>query len=253
MIARSSSPRRPALEVEGLAYSYARRGFALEDVSFCAPAGSFTALLGPNGAGKTTLMSLLTRLFEPARGRIVIAGHDLKREPLRALAEMGVVFQQPTIDLDLTVEQNLRYAAALQGLPRRVARARIEAELERVGALDRRREAVRKLSGGYRRRVEIARALLHRPQLLVLDEPSVGLDIASRQAIVERVHELGRTDGIAVLWATHLIDEIWPEDRVVVLYQGRVRASGRVDEVLATAGTASLGTAFQTLTRPEAA
>ena len=116
----------------------------------------------------------------------------------------------------------------------------------------RRRDPVRRLSGGYRRQVEIARALLHRPQLLVLDEPSVGLDIASREAVVARVHELGRTDGIAVLWATHLIDEIWPEDRVVVLHGGRVRASGRVAEVIAAAGAASLGAAFQTLTRAAA-
>ena len=242
----------PALAVEGLDFSYGRQGFALEDVGFTLPAGTFTALLGPNGAGKTTLMSLLTRLFAPARGRIAIAGHDLRRQPLRALAEMGVVFQQPTVDLDLSVEQNLRYAAALQGLPRRAARARIEAELARVGALERRRDPVRQLSGGYRRRVEIARALLHRPQLLVLDEPSVGLDIASREAVVARVHELGRTDGIAVLWATHLIDEIWPDDRVVVLHGGRVRASGRVAEVMAAAGAASLGAAFQTLTRAAA-
>ena len=244
-----------ALEIEGLAYSYGggRGAFALEDVRLAVPAGSFTALLGPNGAGKTTLMSLLTRLFAPGRGRIVVAGHDLNRDPLRALAAMGVVFQQPTIDLDLTVEQNLRYAAALQGLSRRVAAARIEAELGRVGALDRRRETVRNLSGGYRRRIEIARALLHGPRLLVLDEPSVGLDIGSRQAIIERVHGLCRSEGVAVLWTTHLIDEIWPEDRVAVLHRGRVRASGRVDEVLAHTGAPSVGAAFHALTQPEAA
>ena len=242
-----------ALRIDDLGYSYGRDGFALEGIGLVVPSGSFTALLGPNGAGKTTLMSLLTRLFTPGRGRIVIGGRDLKREPFAALATMGVVFQQPTIDLDLTVAQNLRYAAALQGLSRRHAEQRIEAELGRVGALDRRREPVRRLSGGFRRRVEIARALLHRPQLLVLDEPSVGLDIASRRELVEQVHGLCRDDGIAVLWTTHLIDEIWPHDRVVVLDRGRVRAGGRVDEVLSEAGTADLGTAYHSLTRAEAA
>jgi len=242
-----------ALEIDDLAYSYGRGGFALEGIGLVVPPGSFTALLGPNGAGKTTLMSLLTRLFVPARGRLVIGGWDLRQRPFAALATMGVVFQQPTVDLDLSVEQNLHYAAALHGLPRREAKKRIAAELGRVGALDRRREAVRRLSGGFRRRVEIARALLHRPQLLVLDEPSVGLDIASRRDIVEQVHGLCRDEGIAVLWTTHLIDEIWQDDRVVVLDQGRVRAAGRVDEVLSEAGTADLGTAYHSLTRAEAA
>jgi ABC-2 type transport system ATP-binding protein len=237
-----------ALELEGLTFAYARGEPALEDVSFTVPAGTFTALLGPNGAGKTTLMSLVTRLFEARAGSIRVHGLDLRRQPRAALAAMGVVFQRPTLDVDLSVEQNLRYAAALQGIPRSLAGLRIERCLARVDMDDRRGTPVRTLSGGMRRRVEIARALLHEPRLLILDEPTVGLDIASRRSIVEHVHGLCATDGLAVLWATHLIDEIWPDDRVVVLRRGRVQAVGGLDDILAAAGASSLSAAYARLT-----
>ena len=123
--------------------------------------GAFTVLLGPNGAGKTTLFALITRLYHAHAGRIAVFGRDFRDDPQAALARMGVVFQQPTLDLDLTVEQNLFYHTALHGMARVVAAPRIAAELERVGLLDRRRERARLLSGGQRRRVEVARALLH--------------------------------------------------------------------------------------------
>jgi ABC-2 type transport system ATP-binding protein len=225
--------------VEGLSYAYTRAVRALDKVTFDALAGRFTALLGPNGAGKTTLMALVTRLFSAAEGQIAVCGHDVRREPRAALAAMGVVFQRLTLDLDLSVDQNLRYAASLQGLSAATARERIAAAAGRLGLEDRMRARVRTLSGGYRRRVELARALLHRPRLLVLDEPTVGLDIDSRRAIVEHVHGLCRDEGLAVLWATHLIDEIWPGDRVVVLHRGRVRAAGSIEDV--TAGAAPEG------------
>jgi ABC-2 type transport system ATP-binding protein len=242
-----------ALEVRGVSFGYTRQVKALDDVSFTVPAGGFTALLGPNGAGKTTLMALVTSLFAAEGGSIRVCGHALAAEPRRALAAMGVVFQRPTLDVDLSVEQNLRYAAALYGIPRTVARERMAGLLRRFALEDRAAAKVRTLSGGMRRRVEIARALLHRPRLLVLDEPTVGLDIDSRRELVEHVHALCREEGLAVLWATHLIDEIWAGDRVVLLHRGRVRAAGSIDEVVREAGGGSLGQAYQQLTTARAA
>jgi ABC-2 type transport system ATP-binding protein len=237
-----------ALVVDGVSFAYGRRERALDDVRFRVPAGSFTALLGPNGAGKTTLMSLVTRLFHSRGGSITVSGFDLQRASRAALAAMGIVFQRLTLDLDLTVEQNLRYAASLQGLPAGLAEQRIDEELERLGIAARRRAAVRTLSGGLRRRVELARALLHRPRLLILDEPTVGLDIDSRRSIVEHVHRLCQERDLAVLWTTHLIDEIWPDDQIVILGEGRVRAVGTSEAVLAQAGCANLADAYKQLT-----
>ncbi|WP_133716564.1 ABC transporter ATP-binding protein [Methylocaldum gracile] len=241
----------PALTVAGLSYAYGKKK-ALDRVSFAVAPGECTILLGPNGAGKTTLFSLITRLYDSREGRILIAGHDVRKEFSRALAQLGVVFQQTTLDLDLTVLQNLHYHASLHGLSRRRADARIREELERQGMYERRKEKVRQLNGGHRRRVEIARALLHEPRLLLLDEPTVGLDVPSRKAIVDYVHRLCSDSGIAVLWATHLIDEIYENDRLVVLHKGAVRADGSIPEVLKTAGAETVGDAFHRLTREAA-
>jgi ABC-2 type transport system ATP-binding protein len=246
--ARPPGAEVDALVVEGVSFAYGRSARALDDVTFRVPAGSFTALLGPNGAGKTTLMSLVTRLFHSRGGSITVSGFDLRRASRAALAAMGVVFQRLTLDLDLSVEQNLRYAASLQGLPGGQAAQRIAEELERLGVADRRRSLVRTLSGGLRRRVELARSLLHRPRLLILDEPTVGLDIDSRRAIVEHVHRLCQERGLAVLWTTHLIDEVWPGDQLVILGDGRVRAVGPIDAVLRQAGCDSLADAYKQLT-----
>jgi ABC-2 type transport system ATP-binding protein len=235
-----------ALSVEKLGHSYGPRT-VLHDVSFSIEPGEFTVLLGLNGAGKTTLFSLITRLYAHRGGSIRIFGVPLDDEPEKALSLLGVVFQLSTLDLDLTVEQNLRYHAALHGLPRGVASARISAELERVAIADRRAERVRQLSGGQRRRVEIARALLHDPRLLLLDEPTVGLDVAARQFLLDHVRLLCRERGTAVLWATHLIDEVDAESRVVVLHRGRVLAEGRAADVIAATGAASMRAAFDAL------
>lgn len=240
-------PAEAVLTVDGLRYAYGAR-VALDGVGFAVPSGGFTALLGPNGAGKSTLFAIATGLLVPQAGTVTVLGHDLGRRPGAALAAMGVVFQQPTLDLDLTVEQNLRYFAALHGLGGGEAAVRIDAELDRLELSDRRKEVVRRLNGGHRRRVEIARALLHRPPLLLLDEPTVGLDRRSRLGLIAHVRDLCRRDGLAVLWATHLIDEIEEGDRVVVLHRGRMRAAGGVAAVVAAAGAADLAEAFDRLT-----
>ena len=236
-----------ALEVEGVSHSFGAKR-ALENVAFTVHPGEFAVLLGLNGAGKTTLFSLVTRLYHNRSGAIRIFGSDVRKKPSRALARIGVVFQQPTIDLDLSVSQNLRYHAALHGMSRRAAAERLGVELGRLDMAERADDKVRRLSGGQRRRVEIARALMHGPRLLLLDEPTVGLDIRARQAILDHVRRLCREEGLAVLWATHLIDEVGGHDRVVVLHEGRVLAFGGVADVIRGAGAATIIEAFTTLT-----
>lgn len=218
------------LTVRNLSYSYGSRR-ALDDVSFDVGPGRFAALLGPNGAGKSTLFSLLTRLFTARDGGIEIAGHDLARSPRAALARIGVVFQQPTLDLDLTVRRNLSYFAALHGLSGREAGSRIDAALERLGMAERAQERARDLNGGHRRRTEIARCLIHAPSVLLLDEPTVGLDAASRKAITDHVHDLSRDTGLTVLWATHLTDEIADSDHLLILHHGRLLQEGLAGEL----------------------
>ncbi|MFG1433270.1 ABC transporter ATP-binding protein [Xanthobacter sp. V2C-8] len=234
----------PALEVAHVSHSFGRRK-ALDDVSLTVPRGRFVALLGPNGAGKTTLFSLVTRLYACRAGAVRIFGHDLARASSAALAELGVVFQSRTLDLDLTVRQNLTYHAALHGLSGAASAARIDELLALVGLAERAGEKVRTLSGGQSRRVEIARALVHRPRLLLLDEATVGLDLASRRAIVALVRALVRDAGLSVLWATHIFDEVEPNDLAHVLHRGRIIAAGEAETI--ASGT-SLEVAFRALT-----
>jgi ABC-2 type transport system ATP-binding protein len=243
---------RSALHVEGISFRYGAK-LALADVDFTIAPGGFTVLLGPNGAGKTTLFSLITRLYDAGQGTIAVGGHNVRTAPLPALAEMGVVFQQPTLDLDLSVLQNLRYHAALRGMQKQEALTRIGTELKRLGMEERRNEKVRTLNSGHRRRVEIARALLHQPRVLLLDEPTVGLDVPTRQAIIDHIHHLCKDEGIAVLWATHLIDEIASTDRIVLLHEGRIQAEGSVADVVQEAGAVTIGDAFTKLTPMEGA
>ena len=196
----------PTLAIEGVSHRYGARA-ALIDVTFSVAPSRFTVLLGLNGAGKSTLFSLITRLYAIQRGHIRIFGHDVVRTSSEALRAVGVVFQPRTLDLDLSVVQNLIYHAALHGIGKRQARARANELLESIALSQRAHDKVRNLSGGQMRQVEIARALLHRPRLLLLDEPTVGLDIKSRAAILGHVHKMVG-EGVSVLWATHLIDEV---------------------------------------------
>lgn len=236
-----------ALVIDAVSHHYGSR-CALKDVSLEVAPGSFTALLGLNGAGKSTLVSLVTRLFGVQRGHIHIFGHDIGREPGEALRRLGVVFQPRTLDLDLSVTQNLLYHAALHGIGRREARLRAADLLAQIALSDRGESRVRDLSGGQMRRLEIARALLHRPQLLLLDEPTVGLDIRSRADMLGHLRALVREQGIGVLYATHLFDEIDEGDQIVVLHQGCVLAQGRLGDILAQSGARDLHAAFMRLT-----
>jgi ABC-2 type transport system ATP-binding protein len=237
----------PALVVKNVSHRFGEK-LALDDVSLEVPRGRFVVLLGLNGAGKSTLFSLVTRLYDNVSGEIRIFGYDVRRRASAALQRLGVVFQSRTLDLDLSLKQNLLYHCALHGIRGREARKRAVRALEIVGLADRAREKVRNLSGGQARRVEIARSLLHRPSLLLLDEPTVGLDIGSREAVVGIVRSLVESEGLGVLWATHLFDEVKPTDLVVVLHQGRVLFKGTVPELLAKTGTENVSDAFRTIT-----
>src|SRR5258708_18238774 len=193
---------------------------AVDGVSLRAHGGEFIALLGPNGAGKSTLFQLLSGLFTADSGRIEVMGPDMSRDPVPALAGLGIVFQQPTLDLELSVTANLLFHAGLHGMPRATARRRIEQELAQVGLTERAHDKTAQLSGGNRRRVELARALLHEPRILLMDEATVGLDPASRTDLLKLLLAMRAERSVAVLWATHLCDEVPDADRVVVLHRG---------------------------------
>lgn len=235
-----------ALDVAGVSHSYGSKR-ALDNVSFSIPPATFAVLLGLNGAGKTTLFSLISHLYDTRQGAIRIFGHDIGRAPGEALRRLGIVFQARTLDLDLSVHQNLSYHASLHGLGAAEARRRIDAVLETVGMGGRLHDKARSLSGGQMRRVEIARALLHRPPLLLLDEATVGLDVRSRAGILANVRELVKSEGISVFWATHLIDEVDENDHAVVLVEGRLVADANVADIVRSTGAGNIGEAFSRL------
>lgn len=237
----------PALEVSGVSHAFGK-AVALRDVDLTVPRGTFVSLLGVNGAGKTTLFSLITRLYDNTSGVIRVTGHDLRRSPGKALARLGVVFQTRALDSDLTVAQNLAYHAALHGIDRATARSRIAEVLRQVDLADKLGVKVAALSGGQQRRAEIARALINRPDLLLLDEATTGLDVKSRREVLALVRRLVAGGQVSVLWATHILDEIAPEDQVYILHQGAVLTHGVASDI---AGSAGLTQAFLTLTGAE--
>lgn len=237
-----------ALEISGLSHAFGK-AVALREIDLTVPRGTFVALLGVNGAGKTTLFSLITRLYDNTSGRILVMGHDLRRAPGKALARLGVVFQTRALDSDLTVAQNLAYHAALHGIGRATAGPRIAEVLGLVDLADKAGVKVAALSGGQQRRAEIARALLNRPDLLLLDEATTGLDVKSRREVLALVRQLVAGGRVSVLWATHILDEIAPEDRVYIVHRGAVLTQGIAREI---AGDAGLTQAFLALTGAEA-
>ena len=235
-----------ALQIKNVSHKFGEFK-ALKNVSIKIDSGDFTVLLGLNGAGKTTLYSLITRLYNNNSGSIKIHNFDVREESSDALKNIGVVFQQPTLDLDLSVEENLHYHSSLHGLSFADAKERIEEEIRRIDLTEKLKNKVRSLSGGQRRRVEIARSLLHKPKLLLLDEPTVGLDIGSRQMILKHVKSLCKKGQLAVLWATHLIDEIDKGEKVVIIHKGEIVESGDVIKIVKKAKQKNIRDAFNKL------
>lgn len=218
------------ISTENLCFYYGKK-CVLNNVNITFSAG-FNVLLGPNGAGKSTFISLLTHLVTPSSGHIVIDGSRLETSTSKIMSRFGVVFQQPTLDLDLTVSQNLCYHGALHGLSKQQVMANCAPLLAHLGLIEKMDEKIRKLNGGHRRRVELVRALGHKPNVLLLDEASVGLDNEVRAQIIHYIRELASDGNLCVIWTTHLLDEIEPSDQLVVLNQGSVIASSKVDDLL---------------------
>lgn len=213
----------PAIEVEHLSHAYGTRT-ALQDVSFSVGTGEMFGLLGPNGGGKTTLFRILSTLLIPTEGRARVFGDEVTERPHAVRRHIGVVFQAQSLDQKLTAAENLRHQGHLYGLHGQELSRRMEEMLARLGLSDRRDEAVENLSGGLRRRLEIAKGLVHRPRLLLLDEPTSGLDAGARRDLRLYLRQLRDTDGVTVCLTTHLLDEAESCDRLGILDQGRLVA-----------------------------
>ena len=218
------------IEISEISHNFGQKR-VLDQITLSIKKGTFCALLGPNGAGKSTLFSALTRLLIPTQGVIKIHGNDIHKSPRPALSNLGVVFQQQTMDLDLTVFQNLRYFGKPQGMSGKDLSQRIDQVLTLLNMAERSHEVVRTLNGGHRRRAEIARSLIHDPKVLLLDEATVGLDPETRKSITDDMHKIAQTDGKTILWATHLCDEVDDDDQLVILHNGKILRNGQAHEI----------------------
>ncbi len=223
------------IQVENLTHTYGGRK-ALAGVSFEVRKGEIFGLLGPNGGGKSTLFRILSTMMVPTSGRASIAGHDVVKEAAAVRRQVGVVFQTQSLDKALTVDENLRAQGHLHGLSGALLTERIERAVERLGLADRRKDLVETLSGGLRRRVEIAKALLHRPLVLLMDEASTGLDPAARRDLSRHVENLRDNEGVTILLTSHILEEADRCDRLVLLHQGAVVAEGSPGELRARIG-----------------
>lgn len=235
-----------SITVKNVSFSYAKT-VALDSINVHVQSG-INLMLGPNGAGKSTLFSLLTGLLTARNGSIEVTGLDFKKHRSNIMQSLGVVFQQSTLDLDLSVQQNLFYFASLHGIAPARALQNIAPMLAQLELSDRLQHKVRTLNGGHRRRVEIVRALIHQPNVLLLDEPTVGLDIESRALIIKHVRALGDSDGLCVLWATHLIDEIRHSDPLIVIHAGKIKALGVTEQLCQKNHVANVSQLYRKLT-----
>ncbi len=229
----------PAVSLRHITHRYGNH-IALRDVSFEVETGTLFGLLGPNGGGKTTLFRILSTLLRPSEGTALVFGADTVHAAHAVRRNLGVIFQQPALDEELSVVENLRIHGALYGIDRRTLTERIETLLERFGLQGRARERVKALSGGLKRRVDLARGLLHGPRLLLLDEPTTGLDPVARRAFWDALEPLHHEEGATIIVATHLLDEADTCDHIAILDRGRLVALGAPDTLKAELGEATL-------------
>jgi ABC-2 type transport system ATP-binding protein len=223
------------IQVQNLTHRYGDR-VALSNVGFEVKKGEIFGLLGPNGGGKSTLFRILSTMMVPTEGHALIAGFDVERNPAEVRRHVGVVFQTQSLDKALTVLENLRAQGHLHGLSGPILRDRMERAMERLGLSDRRNDLVETLSGGLRRRVEIAKALLHQPQVLLMDEASTGLDPAARRDLSRHVESLREGEGVTILLTTHILEEADKCDRLLLLHQGKIVAHGSPSQLRSSIG-----------------
>ncbi len=216
-------PADPAIEIDACTHRYGART-AIDNLSLSIEQREIFIFLGPNGSGKTTLFRVLSTLIPLQAGKISILGNDLSQSPNEIRGKLGVVFQAPSLDKKLTVTENLAHQGKLYGLVGIELRARIEQMLSAVGIADRADDLTETLSGGMRRRVELAKGLLHRPQLLILDEPSTGLDPGARSDLWKYLHQIRESDGVTIVLTTHLLEEADRADRIAIMHNGKLAA-----------------------------
>ena len=228
-----------AIEIEGLEHYYGERR-ALAGLSLRIERGEIFVFLGPNGGGKTTLFRVLSTLLPIQAGGISVLGFDLRTQMQAVRQRLGVVFQAPSLDKKLTVDENLMHQGHLYGLSGRRLRERQDEMLGRLALTDRRGDMVEKLSGGLRRRVELAKGMLHRPRLLLLDEPSTGLDPGARSDLWDYLQQIRREDGVTVVLTTHLLEEADKADRIAILNEGSLVALDTPEALRATVGGDSI-------------
>lgn len=225
---------------------------AVRGISFAVPAGEIFAFLGPNGAGKSTTISMLTTMLRPTSGELYLNGHNVATEQDSARKSFGIVFQDPALEEELTAYENMRIHAVLYGTPKAEQKARIEELLRLVDLWERRDSYVKTYSGGMRRRLEIARGLLHHPKILFLDEPTLGLDTQTRNLLWDYVKKLSDTEGMTIFFTTHYLDEAEAvADRIAIIDHGKIIAEGTAKQLAAQTKTKSLEQAYLQLTGKE--
>jgi ABC-2 type transport system ATP-binding protein len=218
---------------------------AVHDVSFTVNKGEIVAFLGPNGAGKTTTIKMLTTLLSPTGGHIEIDGNDVVTDQARARRAFGIVFQDPSLDDELTAWENLEFHGVLYGVPKNIRRGRIEELMKFVDLWDRKNTLVKTFSGGMKRRLEIARGLLHHPKIFFLDEPTIGLDPQTRNHMWEYVMDLNKKEDITIFFTTHYIEEAQKvARRIIVIDHGKIVATGTPAELMTKTKTGTLEEAF---------
>jgi len=222
---------------------------AVDDISFNVGSGEIFAFLGPNGAGKTTTIKILTTLLRPTSGEVRVNGHNPVENPDEVRHSFGIVFQDPSLDEELTAYENMEFHGVLYGLPKKLRRERIEQLLNLVELWDRRNDLVKHYSGGMRRRLEIARGILHHPKILFLDEPTLGLDPQTRDHIWSHIKNLNQSENITVFFTTHYMEEASRvAERIAIIDDGKIISEGSAEELKQKTNSATLEDAFLALT-----